>query len=152
MGNQQATGNVSGIHVPNLLLVEDSQDDVLITKRAFERAHIGNHLTVANDGQQALDMLYADAMAGGEHFGLILLDLGLPKVDGREVLKRIWGDRRLRQIPVIVLTGSDEDEDMVRSYKSGAVAYLRKPVQVDQLLRAVGDLHGYRLLIARVPE
>jgi len=143
---------MSGIHVPNMLLVEDSQDDVAITRRALARAHIGNHLTVANDGQEALDMLYADAMAGTERFGLVLLDLGLPKVDGREVLKRIWGDRRLRHIPVIVLTGSDEDEDMVRSYKSGAVAYLRKPVQVDQLVRAVGDLHGYRLLIARVAD
>ncbi len=142
----QASGT---IHVPNLLLVEDSQDDVLITQRALSRAHIGNNLTVANDGQQALDLLYADAMDGRERFGLILLDLGLPKVDGREVLTKIWGDRRLRHIPVIVLTGSDEDEDMVRSYKSGAVAYLRKPVQVDQLLRAVGDLNGYRLLIAK---
>ena len=142
--------NPTTAHVPNLLLVEDSDDDVLITKRALERAHIGNSLSVARDGQQALDMLYADAMEGRERFGLILLDLGLPKVDGREVLTKIWGDRRLRHIPVIVLTGSDEDEDMVRSYKSGAVAYLRKPVQVDQLLRAVGDLHGYRLLIARV--
>jgi two-component system response regulator len=150
MSAQSAGG--SGIHVPNMLLVEDSQDDVTITRRALARAHIGNHLTVANDGQEALDMLYADAMAGSERFGLVLLDLGLPKVDGREVLKRIWGDRRLRHIPVIVLTGSDEDEDMVRSYKSGAVAYLRKPVQVDQLVRAVGDLHGYRLLIARVPD
>jgi two-component system response regulator len=149
MNSAQSTSGSSGIHVPNLLLVEDSLDDVVITQRALARAHIGNHLTVANDGQQALDLLYADAMDGRERFGLVLLDLGLPRVDGREVLKRIWGDRRLRQIPVIVLTGSDEDEDMVRSYKSGAVAYLRKPVQVDQLLRAVGDLHGYRLLIAR---
>ena len=151
MSNAQPSGPGT-VHVPNLLLVEDSQDDVLITQRALSRAHIGNNLTVASDGQQALDLLYADAMDGRERFGLILLDLGLPKVDGREVLTKIWGDRRLRHIPVIVLTGSDEDEDMVRSYKSGAVAYLRKPVQVDQLLRAVGDLHGYRLLIARVPE
>jgi two-component system response regulator len=151
MSSAQPAGTGS-VHVPNLLLVEDSQDDVLITQRALARAHIGNSLTVASDGQQALDLLYADAMEGRERFGLILLDLGLPKVDGREVLTKIWGDRRLRHIPVIVLTGSDEDEDMVRSYKSGAVAYLRKPVQVDQLLRAVGDLHGYRLLIARTGE
>lgn len=149
MSSAQSTGGSAAIHVPNMLLVEDSQDDVLITQRALARAHIGNHLTVASDGQQALDLLYADAMEGGQRFGLILLDLGLPKVDGREVLTRIWGDRRLRHIPVIILTASDEDEDMMRSYKSGAVAYLRKPVQVDQLLRAVGDLHGYRLLIAR---
>jgi two-component system, response regulator len=149
MSSAQSAGGNAAIHVPNLLLVEDSQDDVLITQRALARAHIGNHLTIAGDGQEALDLLYADAMEGHARFGLILLDLGLPKIDGRDVLMRIWGDRRLRHIPVIVLTGSDEDEDMVRSYKSGAVAYLRKPVQVDQLLRAVGDLHGYRLLIAR---
>ncbi len=150
MGSAQATtSSAGGILVPNLLLVEDSPDDVLITQRALGRAHIGNHLTIAGDGQQALDLLYADAMEGRGKFGLVLLDLGLPKIDGREVLTRIWGDRRLRQIPVIVLTSSEEDEDMVRSYKSGAIAYLRKPVQVDQLLRAVGDLHGYRLLIAR---
>ncbi|MDX2167399.1 MAG: response regulator [Deltaproteobacteria bacterium] len=152
MNSAQQSSGSGTVHVPNLLLVEDSQDDVLITQRALARAHIGNNLTVASDGQQALDLLYADAMDGRERFGLILLDLGLPKVDGREVLTKIWGDRRLRHIPVIVLTGSDEDEDMVRSYKSGAVAYLRKPVQVDQLLRAVGDLHGYRLLIARTSE
>src|SRR5215510_6768480 len=152
MSSQPSGSSSSSIHVPNLLLVEDSQDDVMITQRALARAHIGNHLTIAGDGQQALDLLYADALEGRERFGLVLLDLGLPKIDGREVLKRIWGDRRLRQIPVIVLTGSDEDEDMVRSYKSGAVAYLRKPVQVDQLLRAVGDLHGYRLLIARMDD
>jgi len=152
MSSAQATGGSAAIHVPNMLLVEDSQDDVLITQRALARAHIGNHLTIASDGQEALDLLYADAMEGTQRFGLVLLDLGLPKVDGREVLKRIWGDRRLRHIPVIVLTASDEDEDMMRSYKSGAVAYLRKPVQVDQLLRAVGDLHGYSLLIARSGE
>jgi two-component system response regulator len=152
MSSAPSSGGSANVHVPNLLLVEDSPDDVLITQRALSRAHIGNHLTVASDGQEALDLLYAEAMGGRERFGLVLLDLGLPKVDGREVLKRIYADRRLRHIPVIVLTGSDEDEDMVRSYKSGAVAYLRKPVQVDQLLRAVGDLHGYRLLIARVPD
>ncbi len=137
------------IHVPNLLLVEDNPDDVLITRRALERAHIGNHLTVVEDGEQALELLYREAMQGNDQIGIILLDLGLPKVDGRTVLKKVWDDRRLRHIPVIVLTGSDEEDDMVKSYKSGAVAFLRKPVQVDQLLRAVGDLHGYRLLIAR---
>ena len=139
-------------HVPELLLSEDSDDDVVFTLRALERAHIGNHLSVARDGQEALDLLYADALEGNDRFGLILLDLGLPKLDGREVLTKIWADRRLRHVPVIVLTGSAEDEDVARSYKSGAVAYLRKPVQVDQLLRAVGDLPTYRVLITRVTE
>jgi CheY-like chemotaxis protein len=135
--------------IPHLLLVEDNPDDVAITRRALTRAHIGNQLTVVGDGEQALELLYKQAMQGSQTVGLILLDLGLPKIDGWTVLKKVWDDRRLRHIPVIVLTGSDEEDDIVRSYKSGAVAFLRKPVQVDQLLRAVGDLHGYSLFIAR---
>lgn len=137
------------VQIPNLLLVEDDADDALITRRALERAHIGNHLTVVTDGEAAMELLYREAMEGREQIGMILLDLGLPRMDGRKVLRKIWDDRRLRHIPVIILTGSDEEDDMVKSYKSGAVAFLRKPVQVDQVLRAVGDLHGYRLLIAR---
>ena len=138
--------------VPHLLLVEDNADDVAITQRALARAHIGNKLTVVADGQAALDLLYHEFHERRENVGLVLLDLGLPNLDGREVLRRISRDRRLRHIPVIVLTGSDEEEDLVRSYRTGALAFLRKPVQVDQLLRAVGDLHGYRLFIVRFPE
>jgi two-component system response regulator len=138
--------------VPKLLLVEDNPDDVALTRRALSRARIGNDLAVAGDGEAALDVLYRDVLDGRRDIGLVLLDLGLPKLDGREVLERVWADRRLRHIPVIVLTSSAKDEDMVKSYKGGAVAFLRKPVQVDRLLHAVSDLHGYRLLIARVPE
>lgn len=148
-GGGEMSATATGPVVPRLLLVEDDENDVLITRRALARAHIGNEMNVVRDGQQALDVLYAGAMSGRDSVGLVLLDLGLPKIDGREVLEKIWTDRRLRHIPVIVLTGSDGDEDMLRSYKSGALAYLRKPVQVDQLLRAIGDLPGYRLLIAR---
>ena len=128
----------------HILVVEDEPRIAQIVRDYLERA--GFKVDVATTGEEAL------AATRSRRPDLIVLDLGLPKVDGREVLKRIWGDRRLRHIPVIVLTGSDEDEDMVRSYKSGAVAYLRKPVQVDQLVRAVGDLNGYRLLIARVAD
>jgi len=132
-----------------LLLVEDNADDAELTRRALSRAHIGNALTVVGDGEAALELLYQQAMQDGDGVGMILLDLGLPKIDGREVLRRVWADRRLRHIPVIVLTGSDNEEDMLKSYKAGAVAFLRKPVDVDRLLRAVGDLPGYRLLIIR---
>ncbi len=149
MSSTGAIGD-SGIQFPHLLLVEDDPDDVLITQRALDRANIGNALTVVNNGQQALDLLYDEAMHGRDGIGLIMLDLGLPKIDGHEVLKRIWADKRLRHIPVIILTGSEEDDDMVGAYKQGAVAFLRKPVQVDQLLRAVSDLNGYRVLIAKV--
>jgi CheY-like chemotaxis protein len=140
------------ITVPRLLLVEDNEDDAELTRRALARAHIGNQLTVVGDGESALELLYRQAMSKLEEFGMILLDLDLPKMDGREVLKKILADRRLRHIPVIVLTGSSNEEDLLKSYKSGAVAFLRKPVDVERLLHAVGDLPGYRLLIARVAE
>ena len=139
-----------GITIPKFLLVEDDPDDAALTRRALERAHIGNELAVVDTGEAALEILYAQALGEREQVGLILLDLGLPKIDGREVLRRIWSDRRLRQIPIIVLTGSATEEDMLKSYKSGAVGFLRKPVDVDRLLRAVGDLPNYRLFITKV--
>ncbi|MCK6554529.1 response regulator [Candidatus Binatia bacterium] len=138
------------IGIPRLLLVEDNADDAELTRRALARAHIGNELTLVTNGEQALDLLYRQALNETEEVGFILLDLGLPGMHGREVLERIWSDRRLRHIPVIVLTGSASDEDMLRSYKSGAVAFLRKPVEVDRLIHAVSELPEYRLLIARV--
>jgi two-component system response regulator len=152
MGDVGLSTSGEDTSVPKLLLVEDNPDDVTLTKRALTRARIGNELTVAGDGEAALDLLYRDVLDGRQDIGLVLLDLGLPKVDGREVLERVWTDRRLRHIPVIVLTSSAKDEDMVKSYKGGAVAFLRKPVQVDRLLHAVSDLRGYRLLITRFPE
>lgn len=145
-------GKAQSVNVPRVLLVEDSSEDAELTRRALNRAHIGNELTVVADAESALELLYGQAMKETEDFGFILLDLGLPKMDGRELLQRIWSDRRLRHIPVIVLTGSASDEDMLRSYKTGAVAFLRKPVDVDCLLRAVSELPDYRLLIARMLE
>lgn len=139
--------------IARLLLVEDDPNDVEITRRAFERAKIGNDLTVVGDGQAALDYLYRNCTEYDDpRADMILLDLGLPKVDGRATLRQIWGDRRLRHIPVVILTASDREEDLIDSYKGGAVAFLRKPVSVERLLNAVGDLHGYRLYISRVEE
>jgi CheY-like chemotaxis protein len=144
---------LAGARAARLLLVEDSPDDVEITRRAFERAKIGNALTVVGDGQAALELLYRNCMEREEPgIDLVLLDLGLPVLDGRSVLRKIWADKRLRHIPVIVLTGSAREEDLVESYKGGAVAFLRKPVDVERLLTAIGDLHGYRLFIVRVSE
>jgi CheY-like chemotaxis protein len=143
------TAKSDTIRVPRLLLVEDNPDDAELTRESLARAHIGNELTVVGDGEAALEILYQQVMDEDEEFGLVLLDLQLPKINGDEVLQRIWSDKRLRHIPVIMLTGSASEEDMLKSYKSGAVAFLRKPVDVDRLLRAVGDLHDYQLLIAR---
>lgn len=142
-----------GARIARILLVEDDPDDAAITRRAFERAKLGNELTLVPDGEAALDLLYREcAERGTPSADMIILDLGLPKVDGRAVLQKIWADRRLRHIPVIVLTASDREDDLIQSYKGGAVAFLHKPVNVERLLKAVGDLHGYRLFIARLNE
>ncbi|MFI5395529.1 MAG: response regulator [Candidatus Binatia bacterium] len=145
---------VGGVRIARILLVEDDPDDVEITRRAFERAKIGNQLTVVDNGQAALDFLYQNCSAHHDDPGtdMVLLDLEMPKLDGRAVLREIWGDRRLRHIPVIVLTASEREDDLIQSYKGGAVAFLRKPVSVERLLTAVGDLSDYRLYIARLSE
>jgi CheY-like chemotaxis protein len=144
---------IGGARIARILLVEDNPDDVEITRRALERAKIGNPLSVVEDGQAALDLLYRNCAERDEPgVDLIVLDLGLPKLDGRAVMREIWADKRLRPIPVIILTGSEREEDLVQAYKGGAVAFLRKPVDVERLLTAIGDLHGYRLFIARVPD
>ncbi len=148
-----AETHVSGARIARILLVEDDPDDVEITRRAFDRAKIGNELTVLDNGQAALDFLYHNC---NEHddpgTDMVLLDLEMPKVDGRTVLREVWADRRLRHIPVIVLTASEREDDLIQSYKGGAVAFLRKPVSVERLLNAVGDLRDYRLYIARFSE
>ncbi len=148
-----AETHVSGARIARLLLVEDDPDDVEITRRAFERAKIGNELTVMDNGQAALDFLYHNCTEHDDPgTDMVLLDLEMPKLDGRAVLREIWADRRLRHIPVIVLTASEREDDLIESYKGGAVAFLRKPVSVERLLNAVGDLHDYRLYIARLSK
>ena len=143
-------GQVAGMQVARILLVEDNPDDAELTQRAFERAKIGNALSVVGDGQAALDLLYATwADPRQAPIDMVLLDLSLPKLDGRAVLAAIYKDKRLRHIPVIILTGSEREDDLIQAYKGGAVAFLRKPVDVPRLLTAIGDLHDYRLFIAR---
>jgi two-component system response regulator len=144
---------LEALRVARILLVEDNPDDAELTRRAFERAKIGNPITVVDSGQAALDILYRNCTQhGNPGIDMILLDLSLPGLDGRAVLRTVWADKRLRHIPVIILTGSDRETDLIESYKGGAVAFLRKPVEVERLLSAIGDLHGYRLVITRVPE
>jgi CheY-like chemotaxis protein len=141
---------ITGPRIAHILLVEDNPDDVEITRRAFEHAKIGNPLTVVEDGQAALDLLYRSC---GERddpsVDMLLLDLTLPKFDGHAVLREVWADKRLRHIPVVVLSGSERDEDVIQAYKGGAQAFLRKPVDVERLLVAVRDLPDYQLFIAR---
>mgnify|MGYP001440937760 CR=1 FL=1 len=132
-----------------ILLVEDSPDDVELTLRAFRKHHIENPLVVARDGVEALDYLFG---AGDDPPPVvILLDLKLPRVAGLEVLRRIRGDHRTRLLPVVVLTSSKQEEDVVASYSLGANSYIRKPVDFEQFTEAVRQLGLYWLLLNEPP-
>jgi len=144
---------IAGGRVAGILLIEDDPDDAETTRRAFARAKIGNPITVVGSGEAALDLLTPRSDQRGQAtIDLVLLDLGLPKLDGRGVLREIWADKRLRHIPIIVLTGSRREDDLIDAYKGGAVRFLQKPVDVGHLLIAIGDLYGFQLLIMRTPD
>jgi two-component system, response regulator len=138
-----------------ILLVEDNPDHVALTIRALKKNNIANDVIVATDGAQALDML----MARGEHQGrpmdlpqVVLLDLKLPKVDGLEVLRNLRAEDRTRLLPVVILTSSDEEQDVVQSYRSGANSYIRKPVDFMQFLEATKQLGLYWLVLNEGPR
>ena len=130
-----------------ILLVEDSPDDVLLTRRAFKKNHIRNPIVVACDGAEALGHLLPADGSDGLAPALILLDVKLPKVDGLEVLRRIRDDERTRHLPVVVLTTSNEERDIVTSYRLGANSFVRKPVIFEEFVAAVNALGVYWLLI-----
>ncbi|MEW2316437.1 response regulator [Streptomyces bauhiniae] len=137
----------------DVLLVEDDPGDELMTREAFEDNKIGNTLHVVRDGEEALDFLYRR----GDHTGaprpdLILLDLNLPKYDGRQVLERIKSDQDLADIPVVVLTTSAAEEDILRSYKLHANAYVTKPVDLDQFIAAVRQIDDFFVQVVRLPR
>jgi two-component system, response regulator len=130
-----------------ILLVEDNPDDVMFTKRAFRQNNIKNEIIVATDGEKALDILFPGDDAAPFHPALVLLDVKLPKVDGLEVLRRIRSDPRTQSLPVVVLTTSSEDTDIVNSYRLGANSFVRKPVIFDEFLHAANVLGVYWLLV-----
>lgn len=135
-----------------ILLVEDNPDDIALTRRAFAKAKISNELVVAEDGQEAIDMLLGKD--GGEPTVkpvVTLLDLKLPKVDGLEVLRRMRGESRTKHYPVVVLTSSKEESDLVRSYDLGVNSYIRKPVDFEQFVDAVQTLQLYWLVLNEAP-
>ncbi len=134
-----------------ILLVEDNPDDELLTLRALKKNNILNEVTVARDGAEALEHLLGDDGAGAMPPALILLDLKLPKVDGFEVLRRIRADDRTRLIPVVILTSSRQEEDILAGYRNGANAYVRKPVNFSEFARAVGTLGVFWLLLSEPP-
>ena len=138
----------------NILLVEDNPDDVELALHALKKNNIVNHVEVVRDGQEALDYLfYKGKYSNSTHPlpGLILLDLKLPKVDGIEILKNIKVDRKLKLIPVVVLTSSKEERDVIESYNLGVNSYIRKPVNFDQFVETVKHIGFYWLLINEPP-
>jgi two-component system, response regulator len=130
-----------------ILLVEDNPDDVLLTRRAFAKNHIQNEIVVANDGVEALQRLFPADGSAPLRPALILLDIKLPKIDGLEVLRRIRGHSGTAALPVVVLTTSNEERDIVESYRLGANSFVRKPVVFSEFLNAANVLGMYWLLV-----
>ncbi|MFB8026957.1 response regulator [Streptomyces sp. NPDC102402] len=135
-----------------VLLVEDDPGDELMTREAFEDNKIRNTLHVVRDGQEALDFLYRQGeYADAPRPDLVLLDLNLPRYDGRQVLERIKTDPELALIPVVVLTTSSAEEDILRSYKLHANAYVTKPVDLEQFIGAVRQIDDFFVSVVRLP-
>ena len=138
-----------------ILLVEDNPDDVALTLRALEKHNIKNKVTVARDGAEALDYLFATGAYSDRDTSVmpavIILDLKLPKVDGLTVLERMRADERTKLVPVVILTSSKEEQDMIKGYKLGANSYVRKPVDFAQFIEAARQLGLYWLVINEPP-
>jgi two-component system response regulator len=139
-----------------ILLVEDNPDDEALTVRALKKQRIRNELIVARDGAEALDYLFGTGAYAGRDLtvmpAVILLDLKLPKLDGLEVLRTIRSDERTRLLPVVILTSSREEQDLIDGYSLGANSYVCKPVEFEKFAHAVSQLGLYWLLLNEVPE
>jgi len=147
------------MNTPNqteILLVEDSQDDLDMTLRALRKANMANHIQIARDGAEALEFIFCEGAHAARNIEnmpkLIMLDLKLPKIDGMEVLKRIKADPRTKMIPVVVLTSSKEQNDVIRSYGLGTNSYIVKPVNFEGFADAVQKLGMYWLLLNQPPQ
>lgn len=138
-----------------ILLVEDNPDDRMLTVRALRQHNLANQIVEAIDGEEALDYLFGRGKFADRDTDsqpqVVLLDLKLPKVDGLEVLKQMRADQRTKHVPVVVLTSSDEQQDLLASYELGANSYVRKPVDFEQFLEAARQLGMYWLILNKVP-
>jgi len=138
-----------------ILLVEDNPDDEALALRALKKNNILNPVIVVRDGAEALDYLFASGSYSNRNVydtpSVILLDLKLPKIDGIEVLRRLRSDERTRLVPVVVLTTSNEEKDLLASYRLGVNSYVRKPVNFDQFNHAVGQIGEYWLMVNQSP-
>lgn len=141
--------------IVKILLVEDNSDDILITKRAFKETKLINKMWVVRDGQEALDFLYHNGkyqdVVSSPKPGLMLLDINLPKLNGLSVLKKIKEDRELRRIPIVMLTASKRDEDVVRGYDNGCNSFIQKPVEFEKFVEIVRQIGLYWSLLNAPP-
>jgi two-component system response regulator len=139
-----------------ILLVEDNQDDLEMTLRALRKANLANHIHVARDGAEAVEFIFGEGAHAGRKVEntpkVILLDLKLPKIDGMEILKRVKTDLRTKNIPVVMLTSSKEQKDVVESYHLGVNSYIVKPVNFESFAAAVAELGMYWLLLNQSPK
>lgn len=138
----------------SILLVEDNQDDELLTLLAFKESNLANQITVARDGAEALDCLFATGPRTGQcpvEPTLVLLDLKLPKIDGLEVLRQMRADERTMKIPVVILTTSGEEQDLAAGYRLGCNSYVRKPVDMAGFMEAIRQLGPYWLVLNEPP-
>jgi CheY-like chemotaxis protein len=135
-----------------LLMAEDDPEDQLLVQKAFQKARLANHLDIVEDGEELLDYLFRRGEFANAHRpDLILLDLNMPRKDGREALHEIKADPELHQIPIVVLTSSSADEDIVRSYDLGVNSYIEKPVTFEKLVEVVEALEKYWFEIVKLP-
>ncbi|MEU8323128.1 response regulator [Nonomuraea sp. NPDC048881] len=136
----------------DVLLVEDDQGDILLTREAFDLNKVRNRLNVVNDGEQAMAYLRREgAYAGAQRPDLILLDLNLPRMNGLEVLSEVKADAALRTIPVVILTTSEAEEDILHSYRLHANAYVAKPVDFEQFIRVVRQIDDFFVTVVKLP-
>ena len=134
-----------------ILLVEDNPDDELLTVRALKKNHLTNSIDVARDGQEALDYLFKDHQTRGTLPALIILDIKLPKIDGLEVLRRIRADENTKYVPVVMMTSSDQEEDILASYGLGANSFIRKPIDFMNFVEVASNIGIYWLIINQAP-
>jgi two-component system, response regulator len=148
--------NMSENKEVEILLVEDNQDDLDMTLRSLRKANLANHIQIARDGAEALEFIFCQGAHAGrkiEHIPkVVLLDLKLPKIDGMEVLKRVKGDPRTKMIPIVMLTSSKEQKDVIESYHLGVNSYIVKPVNFEGFAAAVQELGMYWLLLNQPPK
>jgi CheY-like chemotaxis protein len=142
-------------NVVEILLVEDNQNDIELIMRSFKKHNLANRVLVVNDGEQALEYIFVTGPFSGRDIKdkpkVIILDLKLPKIDGLEVLRRIKYDERTKMIPVVILTSSKEEKDVVESYRLGVNSYIVKPVDYEKFMQSVADLGLYWLLMNQPP-